>query len=404
MEKDYKLEALNKSIENAKRRGYRDYLYQLEIQLSTFIVPSYSDFVNSLKIASKELQNRCDDFDINDGSDFVSGFLFDENHKYTFSRKLFQIEESIYLITKITPKALPILRSHFDQLTNNIIAAIFEAGHNAMPKYYPLDAIGRAWDNMKRFYKLTQNEPSSLMELIDEKIPDRNAGYAMAVKLVGKYEKWISVDTSKQPKGYTWMRFRRAIIYDESYKNLYEEVMDFLLYTENIDSIDKISRIHGELWEIIINTPKHYENENDIVLIENAEMNDKAQQLAASIRVAIKSIKAKTKPKANNTKRWTVKLANEAILPIIVQHGKTPTVVTARFLEEKTGCPKSTLVKTENWKALKNIKKKDREQKAKLQQKPVHLSEKMLSVAEKTERGTVKLHNSHKKKNIEGDD
>lgn len=291
VEEDYKLETLSKSIENAKSRGYKDDLYQLEIQLSTFIVPSYSDFVNSLDIAFKELQKYCDDFDIYDTNNYVSGFLFDENHEYQFSRKLFQIQESISIITKTTPKALPVLRSHFDQLTNNIIAAIFEAGHNKMPEYYPMNTIGRAWDNMKHFYKLTQNELSSLMKLTDEIIPDYNAVSGMAEMLAEKYEKWASVDTLKQPNGYTWMSFRRAVICDESYKNLYKEVMNYLLCTKNIDSIDKIRRIHGELWEIIINTPHHFESVNDIVLIENIEMKDKAKQLAASIRDAIRSIK-----------------------------------------------------------------------------------------------------------------
>lgn len=312
MEKDYTLDALTKSLENAKRRGYRDHLYQLEIQLSTFIVPSYSGFVNSLEIASKEVQKFCDDFDINDTDNFVIGLLFDKNHKYLFSRKLFQIQEYINIITYTTPKALPVLRNNFDQLINNLRAAICEAGHNKASTYYPGNTIGRAWDNMKYFYKLTQDELPRLMKLTDEKIPDQNVGFGIAEKLAKKYEKWASVDTSKQPNGYTWMRFRRVVICEESYKNLYEEVMDYLLYTKNIDSIDKISRIHRDLWGVIMNIPDHFEGENDIVLIENAEMVYKAKQLAASIRDAMKSIKTVETPTAADSVDTTAEKRQEA--------------------------------------------------------------------------------------------
>ncbi|MCK4752724.1 MAG: hypothetical protein KAS75_04700 [Planctomycetes bacterium] len=105
--------------------------------------------------------------------------------------------------------------------------------------------------------------------------------------------------------------------------------------------------------------------------------------------------------KAEGTKKiksWTVKLANEAIQPVIRKYGKKPSVLTARFLEEKTGCPHSTLIKTENWVALKNIKKNYMNEQGKMQRKPVTLSNKTLSIAEQTQDGTVKLHTSHKKK------
>ncbi|MFC1739475.1 hypothetical protein ACFL1G_10565, partial [Planctomycetota bacterium] len=113
-----------------------------------------------------------------------------------------------------------------------------------------------------------------------------------------------------------------------------------------------------------------------------------------------------TNGKAGDTKlkRWTVKSANEAIQPVIKKYGKTPNVLTARFLEEETGCPKSTLVRTKNWSVLKTIKKQYRNGQGEMQRRPVNLSEKMLSIAEQTQDGTVKLHTSHKKKNIEGDD
>lgn len=102
-------------------------------------------------------------------------------------------------------------------------------------------------------------------------------------------------------------------------------------------------------------------------------------------------------------KKWTVSLANEAIQPIIVQHARSnPTMLTARFLEEKTGCPRSTLAKTENWKFFQKIKKEFRDGQGKIQQKTVHLSDDILNVAEKKENGTAKLHKSHNKKNPEG--
>lgn len=103
-------------------------------------------------------------------------------------------------------------------------------------------------------------------------------------------------------------------------------------------------------------------------------------------------------------KRWTVNLANEAIQPVIRKYGKTPNVLTARFLEKETGCPKSTLIKTKNWDVLQNIKRTFRNKQGKMQQKPVNLSDKTLSIAEQIQDGTVKLHTSHKKKNIEWDD
>jgi hypothetical protein len=106
----------------------------------------------------------------------------------------------------------------------------------------------------------------------------------------------------------------------------------------------------------------------------------------------------------NRTKRWTVSLANEVILSTIQKYGKQPLKLTARFLEKETSCPKSTIQKTEHWKTLQGIKKEYREKQGKMQQNSAHLSDNMLSVAEEMENGTVKLHTSHKNKNIEGDD
>ena len=106
----------------------------------------------------------------------------------------------------------------------------------------------------------------------------------------------------------------------------------------------------------------------------------------------------------NRVKKWTVDLANEAILPIIRKHGKTPLKLTVRFLEQKSGCPKSTIAKTPNWSALKEIKRKYRDTQGKMKRKSVNLSYKMLNMLEQLEDGSVKLHTSHKKKNIECDE
>lgn len=106
----------------------------------------------------------------------------------------------------------------------------------------------------------------------------------------------------------------------------------------------------------------------------------------------------------NRVKKWTVDLANEAILPIIRKHCKTPLKLTARFLEQKSGCPKSTIAKTPIWSTLKEIKRLFRVEQGKMQHKSMNLSGKMLRTLEKLEDGSVKLHTSHNKKNIECDE
>ncbi|MCP4614100.1 MAG: hypothetical protein GY845_35885 [Planctomycetes bacterium] len=130
--------------------------------------------------------------------------------------------------------------------------------------------------------------------------------------------------------------------------------------------------------------------------------------LKARIDTALVDVKADLVKRAaaghgGKKKNWTVALANEAILPIIKKYGKTPLKLTARFLEAETGCPHSTVANTDNWECLKGIKRIYRKQQGKMQRKPVNLSDGMLNIAEQNKDGSIKLHTSHKKKNIEED-
>jgi hypothetical protein len=109
--------------------------------------------------------------------------------------------------------------------------------------------------------------------------------------------------------------------------------------------------------------------------------------------------------KTGSIKKWTVKLAEAAILSVIKQYAKNnPLILTLRFLEDKTGCPKSTIHKTDNYKNVLNIKEQYRKTQGKMSHKPKNFSAEMQSITTKNADGTFKIIPSHKKKNIEGDD
>jgi hypothetical protein len=107
----------------------------------------------------------------------------------------------------------------------------------------------------------------------------------------------------------------------------------------------------------------------------------------------------------NKPKKWTVELANEAILPVITKYAKNNLLIlTIRFLEEKSSVPHSTIQKTENWKALQKMKENYKDEQGKMKHKPANFSHKMQSITTRNKYGTFKVMPSHKKKNIEGDD
>lgn len=292
-DRNFVLRALNTLCENQKQGGFKEYLHDLEVQLSTFIVPTYEEFVNSLSIASQELKNFHDEYDFNELHDIeIYGLLFDKDHKFSFSRKLFQIQELLDLITRTTSHAFPSLREELGRLTNNIRRAVFEvasADTNCNNNYYPLNKKGIAWDSMQHFQRLTKEDLRRLLKLSDNRNADDEDGCLTAKKLADLYEKWALIETDMPPDGYNWSTYRRSVIYGDEYQSLYKLLMNQLLHKEKIDQIDQIYKLHGELWNIVINLPKNYKDENDIVLIQNEEMREKAMALVRCLRSMIDS-------------------------------------------------------------------------------------------------------------------
>ncbi len=182
--------------------------------------------------------------------------------------------------------------------------------------------------------------------------------------------------------------------YFDKYENLVNELLEWLTEVVNGKNADlpRWQRLRHRHIALI-------EKEVLFLNVENDRLESERKKLEARIQ-KLESGKAGDK----KIKKWNVCLANEAISPIIKKYGKQPDKLTARFLEEQTGCPKSTLTKTRNWDALKRIKRMYKDEQGKMQHRPVKLSDKMLSIAEQTENGTVKLHTSHQKKDIEGDE
>lgn len=287
-DRTFVLRALNTLCENQKQGGYKEYLHDLEVQLSTFIVPSYEDFVSGLIIARQKLKRYNDEFDFNELQDIgIYGLLFDEDHKLSFSRKLFCIQELLDLITQTTSHAFPVLREEFGRLTHNIRRAILEsaaAETNNIGSYSPLGHRGTAWDSMRHFQRLTKEDLRRLLKLSDDSKAGDEDEKLTAKELADLYEKWALIKTDTPPDGYNWSTYRRSVIYGDEYQSSYKLLMNQLLHKEKIDLIDHIYKLHRELCNTVINLPKNYKDENDIVLIQNEEMIEKAMALVRYLR------------------------------------------------------------------------------------------------------------------------
>lgn len=285
MDKNRKLNTyLCDLLGNQKSFGYKDRIRELKVHLSTFILPDYNDFADCLSVASAKLQEYCGDFDINeiDAYDIIN-LLMDKDRKYQFPRKLFWIQDMITMVTYPTPKALPVLREYFGQIIIDLRIAICETATRTTSDYSPMSFAGRAWDNMKHFQKMTQHELSALMKLTDQIIPDQKAAFKAAEKLTDEYEKWASSDTLKQLHNYESAWFYESVIINESNQNLYLEIMNYLLCLEDIESIDKISRIHSELRDMTLNIQNYLKSKDDDIVTVSPGIIDTARQLAASI-------------------------------------------------------------------------------------------------------------------------
>lgn len=301
---------------NQKSFGYKDAIRELEVQVSTFILPDYNDFTDCLNNASKRLQDYCDDFDINDTDAYdIINLLVDKDRKYQFSRKLFWIQDMITMVTYPTPKALPVLREYFGQIIINLRIAICETAARITSDYSPMSFAGRAWDNMKHFQKMTQHELSTLMKLTDQIIPDQKAAFKASEKLTDKYEKWASADSLKQLHNHESTWFYESVIKNESNKKLYLEIMNYLLCLEDIDSIDKISRIHSELRNITLNIQNYLKSKDDDIVTISPEINDTVRQLVTSIRDAVKKWQKTDKPKKQLHKAKKKRNASSELSP-----------------------------------------------------------------------------------------
>ncbi|MCP4337536.1 MAG: hypothetical protein GY799_01300 [Desulfobulbaceae bacterium] len=245
---------LSNLIENTQHRGYKDMLADLKTRISAFELQSYSDLADSLFTAYEKLQDYSDDFNINDKDAYgILGLLLKPGHGPEIIRRLFCIQELITMITYTTPNALPELRSLVDQIINNLRFAICETGLRISSEYTPMSYAARAWDCLVHLNKMSHYERSSLMKLTDQKTPDQKTAFKASEKLTDKYEKWASCYIMTYPYNDESTWFYESVILNESNQNLYHQIMNYLLCVEDIDSIDKISRIHGELRDMIRN-------------------------------------------------------------------------------------------------------------------------------------------------------
>lgn len=261
----------------------------LKTRISAFELQSYSDLAGSLVTASEKLQNKCDDFDINETDAYdILNLLLKYGHGPEYVRRLFCIQELITMITYTTPKALPELRNLIDQIINNLRFAICETGVHKSSEYTPISYAGKAWDSLVHFNNMTHHERATLMKLTEQKTPDQKTAFKAAEKLTDKYEKWASFDIMTYPYNDESTWFYESVILNESNQNLYHQVMNYLLCVEDVSSIDKISRIHGELRDMIRNIQNYPKSKDNDIVITIPDIIDKVSQLVSAIRDAVK--------------------------------------------------------------------------------------------------------------------
>ena len=223
---------------------------------------------------------------------------------WEFPRILNNIHHYISLVTSTTPEALPILKEEFYHMVETIKQAVCEIKQTEKADFEPLNKFELAHDAIEHFIELTQTT-SNLMTLTTETNSDSKSAFEAAKKLAETAENIASEVYLNGSRERIVNPSVLAIFLNESTKNLYHMSMNHLLFTGDIDSIDKISYIYDQARDIISHSLSHYKTENDAVLIAAPEIHELLTQLATALREVIaKWPIADSEPSATETAAW----------------------------------------------------------------------------------------------------
>lgn len=266
---------------------YKYALKQLEIQLAAFEDSDFEDFFEVKKHILDVYWGNLNDFA---GSDLqppvLIKLLYLADHTWAFPRTLKLIHHYISLITDTTPIALPALKDYFYHMLDTIIQAICCPRQLDSDVFEPLNKFRLASDAIDHFYYLTQ-ETSELMKLSDQTDSDCKAAFEAAEKLAAIAENIASEVSLNGSRERIVKSSALNVFLNKSTRNLYHILMNHLLVTGDIDSIDKISYIHDQARDIISHSLSNYKTEHNAISITTPDINELLTQLSAVLREVI---------------------------------------------------------------------------------------------------------------------